>query len=98
MIKLGGLGQANTGFPTICAEVPASSAELAAEWKPYIESCIEAFGADRCMFESNFPVDSGAGSYPVVWNAFKRIVGGASADEKAALFFDTAKRIYRLDV
>ena len=63
---------------------------------PWIEPCIEAFGAQRCMFESNFPVDKGAASYAVLWNAFKRIAAGASAGEKAALFEGTARRVYKL--
>ena len=86
------------GFRSSFAPTPPSSAELANEWRPYIETCIEAFGADRCMFESNFPVDAATASYPVLWNAFKRIASGASQDEKAALFSGTAKRVYRLDL
>jgi L-fuconolactonase len=61
-----------------------------------METCIETFGPSRCMFESNFPVDKGMCSYPVVWNAFKRLAAGCSADEKAALFHGTATRFYRL--
>jgi len=72
--------------------------ELADDWRPYVESCIEAFGAERCMFESNYPVDAATASYPVIWNAFKRIASGASPSEKAALFSETARRVYRLDV
>ena len=60
-------------------------------------SCIEAFGADRCLFESNYPVDSATARYPVIWNAFKRIASGASTDE-AALFGGTAARLYRIDL
>jgi predicted TIM-barrel fold metal-dependent hydrolase len=71
---------------------------LAKEWGPYIETCIEAFGPERCMFESNFPVDMGSCSYATLWNAFKRIASGASAGEKAALFSETAKRVYRLEI
>jgi predicted TIM-barrel fold metal-dependent hydrolase len=97
-MKLGGLGMPTTGFPSSHRHPEATSEELAKDWKPYIETCIEAFGADRCMFESNFPPDAGTASYPVYWNAFKRTVSGASASEKSALFFDTAKRIYKLDV
>ena len=78
------------------APPPRPSEELAALWRPYIETCIEIFGVDRCMFESNFPVDKRGASYAVLWNAFKRIAGGASPDEKAALFKDTACRVYRL--
>jgi L-fuconolactonase len=71
---------------------------FASEGRPYIEFCIEAFGAERCMFESNYPVDAATASYPVIWNAFKRIAGGASPSEKAALFSMTAQRVYRLDI
>jgi predicted TIM-barrel fold metal-dependent hydrolase len=97
-MKLGGLGMPTCGFPSSFSPTPPSSAELAAEWRPYIEACIEAFGADRCMFESNFPVDAATTSYPVLWNAFKRIAAGASSAEKVALFSGTAKRVYRLDL
>ena len=80
-----------------CAgETPPSSEELAAAWKPYIETCIEAFGPDRGMFESNFPPDGVSSSYAVLWNAFKRLAADYSADEKAKLFSGTAKRVYRL--
>ncbi|MGZ6039914.1 MAG: amidohydrolase family protein, partial [Phenylobacterium sp.] len=75
---------------------PPSSEEAAAAWRPYIETCIEAFGPERCMFESNFPVDMGACDYATLWNAFKRIAKGCSADEKAALFSGTATKTYRL--
>jgi predicted TIM-barrel fold metal-dependent hydrolase len=65
---------------------------------PYYRHCIEAFGADRCMFESNFPVDKVSTSYTVLWNSFKRIAEDYSPTEKAALFRDTAVRTYRLDI
>jgi L-fuconolactonase len=96
-VKLGGLAMAFCNFPSFLAEPRAPSEQLAAEWGPYIETCIEAFGAERCMFESNFPVDMGACSYATLWNAFKRIAAGTSADEKAALFCGTASKVYRLD-
>jgi predicted TIM-barrel fold metal-dependent hydrolase len=96
-VKLGGLGNPMCGFPS-SQQGNAASEQLAKEWRPYIETCIEAFGVDRCMFESNFPVDSISAGYRAVWNAFKRIVSAASAGEKAALFHDTAKRVYRLDL
>jgi L-fuconolactonase len=95
-VKLGGLGMSVCGFSFHHHPLPPSSTELAEQWKPYIASCIELFGAERCMFESNFPVDKGVCSYPVLWNAFKRIVADASAGEKASLFHDTAKLVYRL--
>jgi L-fuconolactonase len=75
---------------------PPSSETVAAAWKPFAETCIELFGAGRCMFESNFPVQKRFCSYQVVWNAFKRVVSGASADEKRALFGGTATHAYRL--
>ena len=93
-VKLGGLAMAFCGFPSFLSSPPASSEQLASEWKPYIETCVEAFGADRAMFESNFPVDSGSCTYPVLWNAFKRIAAHYSASEKAALFSGTAARFY----
>ena len=95
-IKLGGLGMRLFGFGVHQAAAPPSSAELAGLWRPYIETCIAAFGPERAMFESNFPVDKGSGSYHVFWNAFKRIAAGCSAAEKAALFAGTARRFYRL--
>ena len=65
--------------------------------KPLMHYCIEKFGPDRCMFESNFPVDKVSYSYGVVFNAFKRLAKGYSASERAALFHDTAARVYRID-
>lgn len=96
MVKLGGLAMEVNGFPFHEAPRPPDSATLAEAWRPYIETCIAAFGVDRCMFESNFPVDKGMCSYAVLWNAFKRLAQGASATEKAALFAGTAARVYRL--
>ncbi len=97
-VKVGGLAMPFLGFDTYMSETPAGSEQLAADWRPYVETCIEAFGVDRCMFESNFPVDLGACNYAVLWNAFKRIAAGASAEEKTALFSGTARRVYRLSV
>ena len=97
-VKLGGLAMAFCGFPSFLSEPRAPSQQLADEWRPYVETCIEAFGVDRCMFESNFPVDMGACDYPTLWNAFKRLAAGCSADEKAALFSGSAKDFYRLDI
>lgn len=95
-VKLGGLAMPFCGFPSFHSSPPASSEQLAKEWVPYIESCIEAFGADRCMFESNFPVDSGSCTYAVLWNALKRVAARYSPSEKTALFSGTAARVYRL--
>ncbi|HEY4249940.1 MAG TPA: amidohydrolase family protein, partial [Roseomonas sp.] len=75
---------------------PPSSESLAAAWQPYVETCIDAFGAARCMFESNFPVDKGMCGYGVLWNTFKRLAAGYSPAEKRALFSGTAARVYRI--
>ena len=96
-VKLGGLGMRLFGFEVHKGDLPPTSQQLADAWRPYLETCIEAFGVDRSMFESNFPVDKGSCSYQALWNAFKRIAAGASADEKLALFAGTAARVYRLE-
>lgn len=96
VVKLGGLTMYVSGFEFHHQPKPPGSEELAKAWKPYIETCIEAFGASRCMFESNFPVDKGMCSYPVLWNALKRLAAGASAAEKTALFSGTAMGVYKL--
>ncbi len=95
-VKLGGMAMAINGFDFHRQPLPPSSGELAQAWRPWMGECIEAFGAERCMFESNFPVDKAMCSYPVLWNAFKRIAAEASPDEKRALFRDTAARFYRI--
>ncbi|MGP1680338.1 MAG: amidohydrolase family protein [Burkholderiales bacterium] len=95
-MKLGGMMMRLAAYDYGALSAPPSSEELAAMWRPYIGTCIEAFGADRCMFESNFPVDKMGIGWVALWNAFKRIAAGASAAEKQALFSGTAKRVYRL--
>ena len=95
-VKLGGLANVFSGFPSFMSDPPAPSSQLAAEWKPYVETCIDAFGPQRCMFESNFPVDVGSCDYDVLWNAFKRIAASYSADEKTSLFSGAASNFYRL--
>jgi predicted TIM-barrel fold metal-dependent hydrolase len=97
-VKLGGLGMKMIGFDFFEKPEPPSSRDLEKAWRPYIETCIAAFGPQRSMFESNFPVDKGTCSYQVLWNAFKRIATGHSADEKTGLFSAAAKKAYRLDV
>ena len=96
VLKLGGQAMTIRGVNFQDAPLPPSSGELAAAWRPHMETCIETFGPDRCLFESNFPVDKGMCSYPVIWNAFKRIAAACSPDEKAALFHNTAARFYRI--
>ncbi|MFA6265117.1 MAG: amidohydrolase family protein [Pseudolabrys sp.] len=97
-VKLGGLGMLMAGFDFQDHSLPPTSDELAQGWGPYVQECIEVFGPERCMFESNFPVDKGTTSYPVLWNAFKKIAAGYSENEKHALFFETANRKYRLGI
>jgi len=95
-MKLGGMMMRLAAFDYAAAPAPPSSAQLADYWRPYLEPCIERFGAARCMFESNFPVEKMGIGYAALWNAFKRIAAGASAEEKRALFSGTARRAYRL--
>jgi predicted TIM-barrel fold metal-dependent hydrolase len=96
VVKLGGLAMRLLGFDFHERSVPPSSEQLTAAWRPYIETCVEAFGPQRCMFESNFPPDKGSCSYQVIFNAFKRIAMACSEAEKTALFSKTAIDIYRL--
>jgi len=95
-VKVGGLAMPFPGFPGLDGVSRPSSQVLADLWRPYVETTIELFGADRCMFESNFPVDRWGCDYATLWNAFKRLAAGASEAETAALFSGTAKRVYRL--
>ncbi len=98
VVKLGGMAMRINGWDFHERAEPPSSADLAAAWKPYVDVCIDAFGASRCMFESNFPVDKGSYGYQAFWNACKILATGASASEKADLFSGTAARFYRLDL
>ena len=95
--KLGGINMKVNGYDWDLGAKPPSSEELAAATRPYYDHCIQQFGADRCLFESNFPVDKRTCSYNVLWNTFKRIASGCSDSEKAALFHDTAARVYRIE-
>ncbi len=94
--KVGGFGMRLWGFNFQDGAAPPTSDALAAAIRPYVETCIEAFGPGRCMFESNFPVDKGSFSYGTLWNAFKLIVSGCSDEEQHELFHGTAERAYRL--
>jgi len=96
VVKLGGLAMCLLGYDFHLRPEPPTSEEAAAAWGPYIETCIEAFGPNRCMFESNFPPDKGQCSYQVIFNAFKRIAAQYSEAEKTALFSKTATDFYRL--
>jgi predicted TIM-barrel fold metal-dependent hydrolase len=94
--KLGGLAMPDNGFGWDRRDRPASSDELVAAQKRWYLHTIDCFGPDRCMFESNFPVDKLSISYACVWNAFKKIAAGFSEHEKDAMFRGTAMRVYRL--
>jgi predicted TIM-barrel fold metal-dependent hydrolase len=96
VIKMGGAGMPVFGIRFDQAPTPPASEQLAVAWRAYFETCVEFFGADRCMFESNFPVDKGMFSYQVLWNGFKRLAKDYSAAEKTAMFSATAERVYRL--
>jgi len=98
VVKLGGIGMPRTGFDWHARAKPAGSEELAASMAPFMTYCIEQFGPNRGMFESNFPVDKVSYSYNVLFNTFKRLSKGYSPAERAALFHDTATRIYRIAV
>jgi predicted TIM-barrel fold metal-dependent hydrolase len=96
--KLGGMAMRINGFDFHEKADPPSSETLAAAWKPYVETCIEAFSPARCMFESNFPVDKGSYAYAPFWNACKILARAAAQQEKTDLFSATAERFYRLDL
>lgn len=95
-VKLGGRTMSMSGFGWSKRPRPPGSKELAEAMAPYIDTCIALFGADRCMFESNFPVDRSGTSYTVLWNAFKRVTRGYSVDERAALMAGSAQRFYQI--
>ncbi len=96
-LKIGGLGMPVFGLGLHERELPPSSEELARAWRPYVEMCIEIFGAGRCMFESNFPVDKQSCGYSELWNAFKSLTATCTAAERTALFSGTAARVYRME-
>ncbi len=96
VLKIGGLGMRVSGYGWNARERPASSDELAAAYAPYLERALAAFGADRCMFESNYPVDGESAGYVVIWNGYKKAAASLSETEKDALFRGTAARVYRL--
>lgn len=95
-VKLGGMITRLAAFDYVALKAPPDSESLASYWRPYVETCIELFGVDRCMFESNFPVDKLGTGYTTLWNAFKRLAKGSGESEKAALFSGTAARVYGL--
>ena len=97
-LKLGGMGMPRWGFGWHRRDVPIGSEELAESMSPWMNYCIEQFGPDRCMFESNFPPDKVSHSYNILFNAFKRLSKGYSAPERAAMLHDTATAVYRIEL
>ena len=97
VMKLGGVGQPRYGFDWHTRTHPIGSEELAVEMGPLMHYCIEQFGPDRCLFESNFPPDKVSFSYHVMYNAFKRMTAAYSASERAAMFHDNAVRVYGIE-
>ena len=96
--KVGGLGMPFWGFRFEERQDPIGYLELATAWRPYVETSIEAFGANRCMMESNFPPDGRSAGFVPLWNALKYIVRATSPEDKAALFHGTAAKVYRVVV
>jgi len=94
--KLGGLAMPVNGWSWHKNEVPATSEEIISEQARYYLHTLDCFGSERCMFESNFPVDKQSVSYHVIWNAYKKMVKGYSETEKSNLFYGTAERVYKL--
>ena len=97
VMKLGGVGQPRYGFDWHLRDRPIGSEELAEAMAPLINYCIEQFGPDRCLFESNFPPDKVSYSYNVMYNAFKRMTAAYSPTERAAMFHDNAARVYGIE-
>ncbi len=96
-VKLGGLAMPFCALDDLGSGAPMTSVRLAELFRPYLETCIEAFGASRAMFESNFPVDRWGADYTTLWNAFKLIAQGASTEEKSDLFAGAAARFYSVE-
>jgi len=96
-IKLGGILGRLAAYDYLNTEAPEPSSALATAVRPYMLTLIDLFGPDRCMFESNYPVDAVVTGYGVLWNTFKRVTAGFTGDEKLAMYGGTARRVYRLD-
>jgi predicted TIM-barrel fold metal-dependent hydrolase len=97
VVKIGGLGMPFWGFGLHERAEPIHSDELCTLWRPYVETGIELFGADRCMMESNFPADGHSCGYVPLWNAMKKLTRGYSIGERTRLFSGTASRVYGLE-
>jgi len=95
-LKIGGLGMRICGYGWSARDLPVSSEELSEAYRPWFDHALACFGAARCLFESNYPVDGESASYPVIWNAFKKLAARLTESDKDALFQGTAARVYRL--
>lgn len=96
-VKIGGFGLGLFGWRYADAPEPPQSETLAADWRPWVETCLDLFGVERAMFESNFPVDKGQVSYRTLWNTFKRLAAPLSEDERDGLFWRSAARAYGIE-
>ena len=96
--KIGGMGLPMWGFRLEERQDPIGYLELATLWRPWVETSIELFGAQRCMMESNYTPDGRSAGFVPLWNALKHIARAASPEDKAALFHGTAAKVYRIDV
>ena len=94
--KLGGLAMPDNGFGWDRAARPPTSDELIRQQQHYYLHMLHCFGPQRCMFESNFPVDRLSVNYHVLWNAFKKMTQDLSEADKHALFYGTAEKVYSL--
>ena len=94
--KISGLGTSYWKFPFYLAAEPVGYRELAEVWRPYIETAVETFGPHRCMVASNFPNDGRTCGFVPLWNAYKHVCRQYSDAERDAIFFGTAKAVYRL--
>jgi len=97
VVKLGGLAMPDNGYGWHERSLPASSDELVSAHGRWYRRAIECFGPERCMLESNFPVDRFSVSYRVLWNGLKKIVADYSPAERDQMFFGTAERVYGLE-
>lgn len=95
-IKFGGLGMALAGFGWHKRDKWPVISDYVQAWRPYFDVCLELFGPERIMFESNFPVDRKGCDYGSLWSAFLGLADNLSDSERDALFFSTARRVYRL--
>lgn len=96
-VKIGGLAMPRTGMSFASDDKPGGSMDMVARWSPYMRTCVELFGAERSMFESNFPVDKGSCNYVALWNAFKLMSAGYPASQRRLLLAGTANAVYRLN-